>query len=62
VTEKEATRIDTMRVAREQGLESRSDQEGFKKLVAVNQAETNSAIKAAIGDTAFGHYEQFQAK
>lgn len=61
LAEKEATMMDTMRAAREQGLDPRSDPEGFKKLVAATQAETNAAIKAAIGDTAFAEYEQYQA-
>jgi hypothetical protein len=61
LAEKEATMMDTMRAAREQGLDPRSDPEGFKKLVAATQAETNSAIRAAIGDTAFSQYEQYQA-
>lgn len=61
LAEKEATMMDTMRAAREQGLDPRSDPEGFKKLVAATQAETNSAIKAAIGDTAYAAYEQYQA-
>jgi hypothetical protein len=50
-----------MRAAREQGLDPRSDPEGFKKLMATTQAETNTAIKAAIGDTAFADYENYQA-
>jgi hypothetical protein len=61
LAEKDATMLDTMRVAREQGLDPRSDPEGFKKLVATTQAETDGAIKAAIGDAAFAQYEQFQA-
>jgi hypothetical protein len=61
LAEKEATMMDTMRAAREQGLDPRSDPEGFKKLVAATQAETNNAIRAAIGDTAFAQYEQYQA-
>lgn len=61
LAEKDATMMDTMRAAREQGLDPRSDPEGFKKLMATTQAETNAAIKAAIGDTAFAQYEQYQA-
>lgn len=61
LAEKDATMLDTMRVAREQGLDPRSDPEGFKKLVATTQAETDGAIKAALGDAAFAQYEQFQA-
>ena len=61
LAEKEATMMDTMRAAREQGIDPRSDPEGFKKLVATTQAETDHAIKAAIGDAAFAQYEQFQA-
>lgn len=61
LAEKEATMMDTMRVAREQGLDPRSDPDGFKKLVAATQAETDNAIRAAIGDTAFAQYEQYQA-
>lgn len=61
LAEKEATMMDTMRAAREQGLDPRSDPEGFKKLVATTQAQTDSAIKAAIGDAVFTQYEQFQA-
>lgn len=61
LAEKEATMMDTMRAAREQGLDPRSDPEGFKKLMAATQAETNSAIKATIGDAAYAEYEQYQA-
>ena len=61
LAEKEATMMDTMRAARDQGLDPRSDAEGFKKLMAATQAETDSAIKAAIGETAYAQYEQYQA-
>ncbi|MCX6955527.1 MAG: hypothetical protein NTV51_25550 [Verrucomicrobia bacterium] len=61
LAEKEATMMDTMRVAREQGLDPRSDPEGFKKLMATTQAETDNAIKAAIGEAAFTEYQQYQA-
>ncbi len=61
LAEKEATMMDTMRAAREQGIDPRSDPEGFKKLIAATQAETNSAIKAALGDSAYTQYDQYQA-
>ncbi len=61
LAEKEATLQDTMRVAREQGIDPRSDPEGFKKLMATTAAESNAAIKAAIGDAAYAEYEQYQA-
>lgn len=61
LAEKEATMQDTMRVAREQGLDPRSDPEGFKQLIATTQAATNAAIKATLGDAAYAEYEQYQA-
>lgn len=60
LAEKEATMMDTMRAAREQGIDPRSDPEAFKKLMATTQAETNAAIKAAIGDAAFAEYQNYE--
>jgi hypothetical protein len=60
LAEKEATVMDTMRAAREQGIDPRSDPEAFKKLMATTQAETNAAIKAAVGDAAFAEYQSFE--
>lgn len=61
LAEKEATLMDTMRAAREQGIDPRNDPEGFKKLMATTQAETNAAIKTALGDEGYAQYEQYQA-
>jgi hypothetical protein len=61
LAEKEATMMDTMRAAREQGIDPRNDPEGFKKLMATTQAEVDASIKTALGDDAYAQYQQYQA-
>jgi hypothetical protein len=49
-----------MVAARDQGLDPRTDPEGFRKLVASTQAELDTNLKAVIGDDAFTQYQQYQ--
>jgi hypothetical protein len=60
LAEKESTMMDTMMAAREQGVDPRTDPQGFRKLVTAAQAAFNSEIEAVIGSDGLAQYEQFQ--
>jgi len=57
--EKQSTMQDVMMAARDQGLDPRSDPEGFRKLVNTTQADSDANLKAALGDDAFAQYQQY---
>jgi hypothetical protein len=58
--EKQSVMQDVMMAAREQGLDPRSNPEGFRSLVNSAQAEIDTSLKAVIGEEAFTHYQQYQ--
>jgi len=49
-----------MAVARDQGLDPRTDPEGFRKLVSATQAEIDANLKTTLGDEAFARYQQYK--
>jgi hypothetical protein len=59
LAERESTMQDVMMAARDQGLDPRSDPDGFLKLAAAAQTEINSQLKTLLGDEGFAHYEQY---
>jgi hypothetical protein len=58
--EKQSVMQDVMMAAREQGLDPRSNPEGFRSLVNSAQAEIDTSLKAVIGEEAFTQYQQYQ--
>lgn len=58
--EKQTVMQDVMMAAREQGLDPRTDPEGFRKLVSTTQADLDASLKAVLGDPAYTQYEQYQ--
>lgn len=59
--DRQTTVQDVFAAAREQGINPRTDQDTFRKLVADSRNDVNDSIKAAIGDAGFAqlqHYEQ----
>ncbi len=59
LVERQTSMMDVMAAAREQGVNPRNDPKGFQALVAGTQAEIDASIKAAIGDTAFVQYQNY---
>lgn len=59
LAERESTMQDTMMAARDQGIDPRTDPEGFRKLVTAAQSETNTQLKSLLGDEGFAQYEQY---
>jgi hypothetical protein len=58
--EKQSVMQDVMAVARDQGLDPRTDPENFQKLMSTAQAELDTSLKAVLGDEAFTQYQQYQ--
>jgi hypothetical protein len=60
LSERESTMMDVMAVAREQGIDPRSDPEAFRKLLSTVQADLDNTIKATLGDDAFAQYQAYE--
>jgi hypothetical protein len=58
--ERQASRMDVMAAARDQGIDPRTDQKGFRALMDSAQADIDTSIKAAIGDNAFAQYKSYE--
>jgi hypothetical protein len=60
LADKEQAMMDVMAAARDQGINPRTDPDGFKSLMgqAVSQADSN--IQQALGDAAYQQYQQYQ--
>jgi len=61
LAERQTTVSDVFTAARDQGIDPRSDPEGFRKLVTDAQNQINDQIKSAIGESGFAqltNYEQ----
>lgn len=59
IADGQAARQDAMAAARAAGIDPRTDQPGFQKLVADAQAQSDAAIKATIGDAGFAALQQY---
>lgn len=59
IADGQAARQDAMAAARAAGIDPRTDPQGFQKLIADAQAQSDSAIKAAIGDSGFAALQQY---
>jgi hypothetical protein len=60
LVEKQTALQDVLAAARTQGIDPRSDPEGFRKMITDTQAEADANIKAALGDAAFTQYQNYQ--
>lgn len=60
LVERQTSMMDVMTAAREQGVNPRTDPKGFQQLVAGTQAEIDASIKAAVGDTAYNQYKNYE--
>ena len=60
LVEKRGAVMDVMSVARQQGINPRSDPEAFQKLVAGAQADIDANIRSTLGDAGFAQYENFE--
>src|SRR5579871_841179 len=60
LADKQQAMMDVMAAARDQGINPRTDPDGFKSLMsqAVSQADAN--IQQALGDAAYQQYQQYQ--
>jgi hypothetical protein len=52
--------MDVFTAAREQGIDPRRDPDGFRSLLASNQADIDASIKASIGEEGFKQYKSFE--
>ncbi len=57
--ERQTSRQDILAVAREQGIDPRSDPAGFRKLMQDAQAEADNSLKAALGDYGYAQLQQY---
>lgn len=59
IADGQSSRQDAMAAARAAGIDPRTDPQGFQKLLADAQAQSDANIKAAIGDTGFAALQQY---
>jgi hypothetical protein len=60
LADKQQALMDVMQAAREQGINPRSDPDGFKSLVNTAISQSDATIQQALGDAAFQQYQQYQ--
>jgi hypothetical protein len=60
LVEKRIAASDVRSAAREQGMSGREDRENLAKIVATTQAEIDESIRAALGESGFAKYENFE--
>lgn len=60
LAERQTAVLDVMSAAREQGLNPRSDPDGFRKLISDAQTEIDTNIKATVGDAGYAQLQQFE--
>ena len=60
LSEKQQAIADTMQAAREQGINPRTDPDGFKALMGQAVAQTDASIQQTLGDAGFQQYQQYQ--
>jgi hypothetical protein len=60
LADKQQALMDTLQAAREQGINPRTDPDGFKTLVNQSVSQVDSSIQQALGDAAFQQYQQYQ--
>jgi hypothetical protein len=60
LADKQQALMDTLQAAREQGINPRTDPDGFKTLVSQSESQVDSSIQQALGDQAYQQYQQYQ--
>ena len=60
LVEKQTAMTDALAAARAQGINPRTDPEGFQKLIADAQADADDNIKSTLGDAGYAQYQQYQ--
>jgi hypothetical protein len=60
LADKQQALMDVMQAAREQGINPRTDPDGFKTLVGQAVGQVDASIQQTIGDAAFAQYQQYQ--
>ena len=61
LVERQTARMDVVASAREQGLNPKGNREDLQKLTLDAQAEVDASIKAALGDSDFNRYQNYDA-
>jgi hypothetical protein len=61
MVQRQQAAMDAIQAAREQGINPRSDPAAFQQAVAQAQATVDSQIQAALGDSGYAQYQQYQA-
>jgi hypothetical protein len=60
LVEKQTAMMDVMQAARAQGLNPRTDREGFQQLVASTEADIDNSIRSTLGEAGYAEYQQYQ--
>lgn len=60
LVEKQTAMLDVMMAARAQGLNPRTDPDGFRALVTSTQNDIESSIRSALGDQAYSTYQDYE--
>ncbi len=60
LVQKQQALMDAVQVARDQGLDPRTDRQAFGQAVAAAQAAVDQQIQAALGDTGYAAYQQYE--
>ena len=60
LADKQQAMMDVLQAAREQGINPRTDPDGFKTLVSQAGSQVDQNIQQALGDAAFQQYQQYQ--
>jgi hypothetical protein len=60
LADKQQALMDTLQAAREQGINPRTDPDGFKTLVNQSVSQVDTSIQQALGDAAYQQYQQYQ--
>jgi hypothetical protein len=60
LADKQQALMDVMQAAREQGINPRTDPDGFKALVGQAVGQVDASIQQSLGDAAFAQYQQYQ--
>lgn len=60
LADKQQAVVDVMQAAREQGINPRTDPDGFKTLLNQAVSQTDQSIQQVLGDAGFQQYQQYQ--
>jgi chorismate mutase len=60
LADKQQALMDVMQAAREQGINPRTDPDGFKTLMNQAVQQSDATIQQALGDAGFAQYQQYQ--